>query len=398
LSRSGDQISPETLAVHAGRRTGPAGFRGTSPPIEASSAFLADSVEELYGVFRGEPGVVYSRLGNPTVRALEEALCRLEAGAGAVAYGSGMAAIHAAWLACGVSRDDAVVVSRDCYGSTLTLMRGVLERLGVRSFEVAAVDGQATAQLIAREHPRVVHCEVVSNPLLNVADIDTLAEASHAVGAKLVVDATFTPPTLFRSLEHGADLAVHSLTKYLGGHGDVIGGVCVAADPGLVTALVDTRTTTGAILSPFDAWLTLRGIRTLPLRMERHCTNALAVARFLETQPTVERVFYPGLESHPQHDRAQRLLPGGRGGMVSFELRDGRPENAMRFLAALELIQPATTLGDVASLALHPASSSHRDLSDDELQAFGIAKGLVRISVGIERIEDIIADLQGALQ
>ncbi len=388
----------DTVAVHVGTRTEAHGFHGTSPPIEASSAFVADSVDRLYAVFKGEPGVVYSRLGNPTVMALEGAITALEGAAGAVAYGSGMAAIHAAWLSCGVKRDDLVLTSRDCYGSTLTLLRGVLERLGTRGMIADLCDTEAACALIAEQRPTIVHCEIISNPLMRVADIDALADAAHGVDARLVVDATFATPMLFRGFEHGADMVVHSMTKYLGGHGDITGGICAVNDEQLLAALRHTVIVTGAVLSPFDAWLTLRGMRTLPLRMAKHCDNARLVAEFLQSHPSVARTHYPGLASHPQHALASRLFEKGRyGGMLAFDLKDATREQAMSVLASLELVCPATTLGDAASLALFPAASSHRELSAAELQELGIGEGLLRLSVGIEEGADIIADLDQAL-
>jgi cystathionine gamma-synthase/methionine-gamma-lyase len=373
------------------------GFRGTAPAIEPSSAFTADSLDQLYAVFRGAPGVVYSRMGNPTVMAFERAVAQLETARGAVAFGSGMAAIHGAWLACGLARDDMVMASRDCYGTTLTLLRTVVGRLGVRDRVADLCDTMNACALIGAERPKIVHCEVIGNPLLRVPDIRALGEAAHSVGSRLVVDATFATPMLYRALEHGADIVLHSATKYLGGHGDLTGGVCASRDPKLVEQLRQAVVVAGAVLSPFDAWLALRGLRTLALRMERACDNAREVATLLEAHAKVARVFYPGLASHPHHERAVEMLGGSGGAMIAFELADNTRSAAMRVLGRLELIRPATTLGDVTTLALHPASSSHRELGDEELSALGIKSGLLRVSIGIEDVRDIIADLERAL-
>jgi cystathionine gamma-synthase/methionine-gamma-lyase len=309
-----------------------------------------------------------------------------------------MAALHAAWLACGVKRDDVILASRDCYGSTLTLLRDVFERLGVKRMEADLSDSDVACRTIRDVKPSVVHCEIISNPLLRVIDVPAISRAAHEVGARLVLDATFATPVLFRGLEHGADVVVHSMTKYLNGHGDVTGGVCVTNDSELLGGFKQAATIAGAALSPFDAWLTLRGLRTLPLRMKRHCENAMQVATFLEENEPVARVHYPGLPSHAQHDVARRLLGSrGFGGMVAFEMRDGTRRSAMQFMNALRLVQPATTLGDVWSLAMYPPESSHRDLSAEELDQAGISRGLIRLSIGIEDPEDIIGDLEQAL-
>jgi len=232
---------------------------------------------------------------------------------------------------------------------------------------------------------------------MRVVDVEALASATHEVGGMLVVDATFATPLLFHGLELGADIVVHSATKYLGGHGDITGGVCVARDAALLERLRKVVITTGAVLSPFDAWLTLRGLRTLPLRMARHCHNALEVARFLSAHPAVANVYYPGLPADRYHALSTRQLTGGYGGMLAFDLKEGGRERAMAVLAALSLILPATTLGDTASLALYPAGSSHRGLSPEELSALGVGEGLLRLSVGIEHAGDITDDLNQAL-
>jgi cystathionine gamma-synthase/methionine-gamma-lyase len=232
---------------------------------------------------------------------------------------------------------------------------------------------------------------------LRVPDIDALAAAAHDAGARFVIDATFATPMLFRGLEHGADIVVHSATKYLGGHGDLTSGVCATRDEKLLGELKQALIMAGAVLSPFDAWLALRGMRTLALRMERACANAKAVAAFLEEHPKVARTIYPGLPSHPHHEHARTLLGGSGGAMIAFELAGGTRESAMKLLGRFALIKPATTLGDVTTLALHPASSSHRELDADELRTLGIGESLVRLSIGIEDARDIIADLEQAL-
>jgi cystathionine beta-lyase/cystathionine gamma-synthase len=252
-------------------------------------------------------------------------------------------------------------------------------------------------QAIAEEQPVALLCEIISNPLMKVANVPALAEMAHAAGASLVVDSTFATPYLFRPLEHGAGYAVHSATKYLGGHGDVMAGVIAcSSERGL--DLRERQKLLGANLGPQEAWLALRGLKTLPLRMRQHCTNAQIVAEWLAGHPSVAQVNYPGLPDHPQHALAAQLFDGrGFGGMLSFDLRDAGQPEVFGFMEALELVLPATTLGDVYSLTLYPAHSSHRQVAPEVRAGIGIGDGLVRVSVGIEEAQDIIADLGQAL-
>jgi cystathionine gamma-synthase/methionine-gamma-lyase len=353
---------------------------------------------ELDAIFGGEQeGFVYTRYGNPTVAALEEAIAQLEGGEAAVGFATGMAAVHAALLGAGLQSGDTVVCSQDVYGATYSLLATVFARLGVKVVFVEIQDLPGVKTTIARERPKVVWIETISNPLLRVADVPTLAAAAHSVGALLMVDSTFTTPYLFRPLEHGADYVIHSATKYLGGHGDAMGGLVVSSR----VRCEDVRTVAklaGGTLGPFDAWLILRGVKTLTLRMQRQCENALKLARWLETHPQVEKVIYPGLPSHPSHALAESLLQEGLfGAVVACELKDGNREQVMRFMDKLNLCLTATTLGDVYTEVLYPPMSSHRWLSPEERQRIGIGDGFVRVSVGIEAIEDIIADFDQAL-
>jgi cystathionine beta-lyase/cystathionine gamma-synthase len=395
-----------TQAVHAGERGPRPDFTPVSTPIYHSVGYLYDELYDLDAVFGGQrAGFVYTRYGSPTVLAFEQAMATLERAGDAVAFASGMAALHAVLLGAGVRAGQAVVAAADLYGATYALLERLFPALGGRVRFVDITDHDQVARALAEERPVAVLCEVVSNPLMKVADVPVLAQMAHAAGAALVVDSTFASPYLFRPLEQGADYAVHSATKYLGGHGDVMAGVAAcSADRG--RDLRERQKLLGANLGPQEAWLAMRGLKTLPLRMRQHCANAQAVAEWLAGQPAVAAVHYPGLAGHPQHALAGRLFEGrGFGGMLSFDLRGAGPSASLRagqaevfrFMAALELVLPATTLGDVYSLILYPAHSSHRLLSPEARAALGIGDGLVRLSVGIEDAGDIIADLEQAL-
>ncbi|MGD2206114.1 MAG: PLP-dependent aspartate aminotransferase family protein [Anaerolineae bacterium] len=387
-----------TQAVHAGERGPRPDFTPVSTPIHPSVGYLYDDMQDLDGVFGGErTGYVYPRYGSPTVGAFERAVATLEGAKDAVAFASGMAAVHAALLGAGVRTGTSVVAAADLYGATYALLDQTLTEMGVRVRFVDITDLDQTAQAVAEERPVAVICEIISNPLMKMADAPALAEMAHAGSAALIVDNTFASPYLFRPLEHGADYVVHSATKYLAGHGDVMAGV-VACSAERAHELRERQKLLGANLGPQEAWLSLRGIKTLPLRMRQHCDNARMVAEWLAEQPTVTRVNYPGLPDHAQHAVAARLFAGrGFGGMLSFDLRDAGQAEVFCFMEALELVLPATTLGDVYSLTLYPAHSSHRQVAPEVRAALGIGDGLVRLSVGIEDAQDIIADLAQAL-
>jgi cystathionine beta-lyase/cystathionine gamma-synthase len=388
-----------TQAVHAGERNPRPDFTPVSTPIYPSVGYLYDDMKDLDGVFGGErDGFVYPRYGSPTVSALEAAVAVLERAADAVAFSSGMAAVHAALLGAGVRAGRTVVAATELYGATYALLDQTFTQLGVRTRFVDITDLSQVAQAIDEEHPVTVVCEIISNPLIKVADVPALAAMAHQASATLVVDNTFASPYLFRPLAHGADYAVHSATKYLGGHGDLMAGM-VACAAARGHDLRQRQKLLGANLGPQEAWLALRGLKTLPLRMRQHCANAQVVAQWLAGHPAVARVNYPGLLDHPQHALAAQLFEGqGFGGMISFDLRDAGQDQVFRFMEALKLVLPATTLGDVYSLTLYPAHSSHRLVAPEVRAAIGIGDGLVRLSVGIEDAEDIIADLEQALE
>ena len=388
----------QTRAVHAGERLPAADYTPVTTPISPAVGYLSESMDDMAAVFAGaKPGYVYLRYASPTVSAFEAAVASLEGSEAAQAYSSGMAAIHASLLAAGVKAGTAIVAALDLYGATFTLLRSLLVSLGVhiRMVDVANLDEVETA--LAEARPVALLAETISNPLLKVADVPSLAALAHRHGAALLVDNTFASPYLFNPLAHGADYVIHSATKYLSGHGDVLAGV-VATSAEHKSRLFELNKLIGSVLGPFEAWLALRGLKTLPLRMRQQCQNAQHVAEWLGSHRRVSKVNYPGLDDHPQHDLAELLFEGrGNGGVLSFEIEDADKAIVYRFMESLTVCLPATTLGDIYSLILHPATSSHRSLTVEERARIGIPDGLVRLSAGIESVEDILADLDSAL-
>lgn len=387
-----------TRAVHAGERTPPADYRPVATPIWPTVGYLYESMDDLDAVFAGERrGYVYSRYSGPTLAAFEQAVASLEAAPAAQAFASGMAALHAALLAGGARQGTTLVAALDLYGATYSLLTGLFSTLGVQVRLVDVSDLGEVESAVQETHPPLLLVETISNPLLKVADIPALAEIAHRGGAALLVDNTFASPYLFNPLGAGADYAIHSVTKYLSGHGDVLAGVVATSEEDR-KRLFELNKLTGATLGPFEAWLALRGLKTLPLRLERQCYNAAQIAAWLKAQPHIARVNYPGLPDHPQHALAGRLFAGrGYGGMLSFEIAGAEKKDVFRFMEALQLCLPATTLGDIYTLVLHPATSSHRSLSPAERRRVGIPDNLVRLSAGIEAVEDLLADLEQAL-
>ena len=397
--RNRNRFQLATRAVRAGVAGPRPDFTPTVVPIHPSTTYGYDSMDTLDAVFAGtREGYVYGRYANPTVTALEDAVAALESGDAGVAFGSGMAAIHGALLAAGARSGSTVLAAQDIYGGTYALLDQVLRSQGVRIEFVDATDLAKVDDACSRLKPTIVLVETVSNPLLRLVDVQALADISHRSGAILMVDNTFATPWLVQPLALGADVVIHSATKYLGGHGDALGGVAVVPAT-LEKETHAVRKVTGANLAPQEAWLLLRGIRTLPLRMRQHCENALLVARWLENQHQISRVIYPGLPSHPQHQLAPELFgERGYGGIVSFELPGAGQDEVFRFFEALELCLPVTTLGDVVTLVMYPAHSSHRAIAPEDRARIGIGEGLVRLSVGLEAVEDLLADLGQALQ
>jgi methionine-gamma-lyase len=383
-----------TRALRAAMRGVRLGQRPNSVPIYQTATFSAADSDELAAILTDErPGYAYSRIDNPTAAALAEAVADLEDAEAGHAFASGMGAIHAA-LVAHLSAGDHVVASAALYGSTRHLMAAILARLGIETSFVDARDGGAVEAAI-RPNTRVLYLETIANPTITVVDLEALATLGHRHGQTVIVDNTFASPYLCQPIALGADLVIHSGTKYLGGHGDVIAGV-VVGDRERIRAIRDVATDTGGALAPFSAWLVLRGIETLGVRMERHCANALGLARALEGRPGVWSVRYPGLPSHPDADVAARQLRAG-GGMLAFELEGGRPAGRA-FLDGLTIGERTASLGAVFTMAVHPPSTTHRQLDPEALAQAGIPEGLIRVSVGIEDLDDLVHAFEGALE
>ena len=378
-----------TRAVHAGRHPDPT-TGAIATPISQTTAFGYGTLERGAAIFAGEaPGYRYSRFANPTVAALEAKMADLEGAAAAVAFASGTAASSSVLLGL-LSPGDELVFLGPLYGGTEGLLRNLGERWGITVVDATTRGLQACLTPATR----MVWVETLTNPTLRLHDLAQVAAVARAHGAITVADNTFCTPCLVRPLELGIDLVLHSMTKYLGGHGDATGGL-VAGSEALVGAVRKTGLGhVGGNLSPQEAFLFLRGIKTLPLRMAAHCEGAAAVAHYLSTHPAVH---YPGLLGHPQHALAQRQLQGGFGGMVSFELARSERAAAAQVLNRLALFTQAVSLGDVDSLACHPASTTHSFVSPEARAANGVTEGLIRLSVGIEHPDDLIADLDRAL-
>ncbi|MGI8989375.1 MAG: trans-sulfuration enzyme family protein [Bryobacteraceae bacterium] len=387
-----------TAAVHAGERKHTGSFVPVTTPIHTASSYIYDKMEDLDRVFGGEmPGPAYSRYGNPTNDALEELTATLESGAGALACCSGMMAIQMAITAALTDRRKSIVAASALYGASVGMLMNVFAPLGVEVHFADFCDLDTFERAVAEHKPGCLLMETISNPLLRVPRLDEVAAIAKQTGAALVVDNTFATPLLIRPLELGANFVVHSLTKYLAGHGDVLGGIVISDSENLDNLRALSRTI-GPVLGSFESYLAMRGIKTFPLRMERQCANACRVASWLATHPKIERVYYPADPAHPDAPAIQHLFPENlSGAMVSFELKNAGREEVFRFMDALRVVVPATSLGDVHSMMLYPVMSSHREISPKHRERMGIRENLVRLSVGIEAVEDIIADLEQAM-
>ncbi len=419
----------ETLALHGGRSLDPS-TNTHAAPVYRTSAYMFRDTEHAANLFAlKELGNIYSRIGNPTQDVLEQRVAQMEGGAAALALASGPSAIFYTIINI-CAHGDEVVAANNLYGGTYTQFDSILPQLGIKVRLVDPTDPENFRRAI-NEKTRAVFCETIGNPALNVADLEAIAKVAHDSSLPLIVDSTFTPPCLLRPIDHGADIVIHSLTKWMGGHGTGIGGIVVDAatfdwtDPkftlynepdksyhGLRYAhdlgdlnpvafilrmrLVPLRNL-GACISPDNSWIFLQGIETLALRMERHSANASAVADFLNSHECVEWVYYPGLDGSPGSDQAAKYLKNGFGGMVTFGIKGGLAAG-QKFIDGLQLLSHVANVGDAKSLAIHPASTTHSQLSAEQLREAGIQESMVRLSIGIEHIDDIKGDIDQALR
>jgi O-acetylhomoserine (thiol)-lyase len=420
----------ETLALHGGQQVDPV-TTARGVPVHRTSSYVFPSSQKAADLFAfKEHGYVYSRISHPTQDVLEQRVTLLEGGAASVAFASGTAAIFSAIVTLAEAGDE-IVSANNLYGGSYTMFDAILPRLGISATLVDPRD-PATFERAITAKTRALYIETIGNPALDFTDVGEVARVAHRHGLPLIVDATFTTPYLLRTIEHGADIVVNSLTKWMGGHGTAIGGIVTETGrfdwkdpkftlfnlpdgnyhggrwahdlpPDLACACYAARLRTvplrnmGPCISPDNAWMFLQGLETLPLRMERHCANALAVARYLQKHPRVAWVRYPGLPGDPSHAVASKYLTKGFGGMVVFGIKGGRKAGE-RFIDSLKLFSHLANVGDAKSLALHPASTTHSQLSDEQQKASGLPPDLVRLSIGIEHIDDIMEDIEQALR
>lgn len=388
-----DMHKPATIAVHAADYDDISPAIPTVPPIYFATAYTFKEFSDLDAVFDDPDGsFAYGRFGNPTVRSLESMVARLEGAEASIAYPSGMAAVNGVFAQY-AKPGSSVIISRDVYGATLGLIRSQYAEIGVEAHILDVTDVDEVRSVAEQVKPTLILAETISNPLMKVTNIKALAEIAHANGAALAIDNTFGTPILCRPLELGADVVLHSTTKYIAGHGDVLGGV-VSGPKATITEFQGRARINGSVPGPMDAWLTVRGIHTLHLRMKAHSQNALEVAKWLAQDDRIDAVNYPGLTPEILADQ---FLNDLRGGMLSFEIKGANSAQCARYLESVKLIKPAPTLGDVSTVTLHPATSSQRGFSPEERTAWGIKDNLVRLSVGIEDASDIIADLDQAI-
>lgn len=389
------KIGFNTMAIHSGEPDKHA-ENALNPPIFQTSTFVFDSIEHAGRVMNFESDdYVYTRGNNPTLRILENKVAVLEGGVGAVAFSSGMAAVSSVVLSL-TEPGDMVLYHNVLYGSSYSFLNQFLKKYKVNAQNTDFTDLDDLRRKAEALRPAVLYFETPANPNLDIIDIEEVVAIAREFGAKVVIDNTFCSPYLQRPLEYGADVVLHSATKYLGGHGDVVAGIAVSNDQDYVDSLkFEYMCELGGVLSPFNAWLILRGIKTLPLRLDRHCESALKVAQFLSGHPRVKRVMYPGLENHPGHEIAKKQMKAF-GGIVSFEI-DGSHEDAVKVINSVELAKIAVSLGDTETLIQLPAAMTHIGYSDEALKSIGLSKSLIRISVGLEDVSDIISDLENAL-
>jgi methionine-gamma-lyase len=388
-----NKIDFETKCVHSG--IGEYEFGSVVPPIYQTSTFKFKSAQHGAALFAGEEkGYIYTRMLNPTVEALENSIAELEGGYKGLGCASGMAAVHTVFASL-TKAGDHVVCSAAVYGPTTTLLNTIMKNYGVETTFVDTSDIESVKSAV-KPNTKVIYVETPGNPTLAISDINSISKIAHSNNAVLVVDNTFMSPALQQPLLLGADVVLHSLTKFLNGHADVVGGIVVVKDVATYKHFRKTLNQIGGVIDPFNSFLVHRGIKTLSLRMERHCESAMKIAEYLEKHPLIKTVSFPGLKSHPQFELGQKQHKGP-GGMITFELEGGF-EAGQVMMNSVELCQLAVSLGGVESLIQHPASMTHFSMGKEARLAAGISDGLVRLSVGIEKVDDIISDLENALE
>ena len=387
-------LGPATRAIHHGYDPAENG-NALTPPLHLTSTFAFQNAETGGALFAGEAeGHIYSRISNPTVALLESRIASLEGAEAGLATASGMGAISSLMWTL-LKPGDEIITDKTLYGCTFAFMRDGLSRFGIKITHVDLREPANLANAISGQ-TRIVYFETPANPNMRLVDIAAVSRMAHAAGALVVVDNTYASPLITRPIELGADFVVHSATKYLGGHGDLVAGIVLGKAAAIrQVRMIGVKDMTGSVMAPFNAMLVMRGLKTLQLRMARHCETGMRVAEWLEAQPGVEAVYYPGLKSHPQHELARRQM-AGFGGMIALELKGGYAAG-LAMMNRLQMIRRAVSLGDAESLIQHPASMTHSTYSPEERIAHGISDGLVRLSVGLEDAEDILADLADAL-
>ena len=374
-----------TKAIHAGVHPDPA-TGAIMTPIYQTSTYVQDGVGN-------HKGYEYSRTQNPTRHALEKNIAAIENGKFGACFGSGLAAIDCVLKM--LNPGDEVISTNDLYGGSYRIFRTIFEKYGIKFHFVNMQDVDAVAALV-NKNTKMIWVETPTNPMMNIVDIEAMAKISKAAGAMLCVDNTFATPYLQNPLDLGADVVMHSVTKYLGGHSDVVMGALVCSDDNIANEMYRIQNSTGAVTAPMDSFLVLRGIKTLHLRVQRHCENGEKVARFLATHPKIDKVYWPGFESHPNHEVAKRQMRGF-GGMISFNLKGNQLEDALSIVKKVEIFALAESLGGVESLIGHPATMTHASIPKDVREQSGVVDSLIRLSVGIEDADDLIADLTQAL-
>nr|WP_211201498.1 methionine gamma-lyase [Bacillus sp. NTK071] len=384
----------ETKTIHDGYED-KSHHNSLAAPIYQTSTFTFETAEAGERRFAGEdPGYIYSRLGNPTVRMLEERIASLENAEAGLAFGSGMAAVSAVLLNL-VKSGDHILCSEGVYGCTFGLLKMLQEKFSI-DHDLLPLDSVEQIRNAIRPNTAVIYIETPINPTLKLIDLEMISSVAKEHGVKVVVDNTFSTPYLQRPLEFGCDIVLHSATKYIGGHGDVVAGLVVGSKEAMTSIAKSTQKDIGGILSPFDAWLLLRGLKTLPIRMDRHCSNARSIVEKLSSHPRVMKVMYPGTETSPSYAIAMKQMKSP-GGLISFELKGGKQE-AQEFMNKLQMIKIAVSLGDAETLIQHPATMTHAVVPEDERRRMGISNSLIRLSTGLEAWEDIWEDVLQALE